>query len=250
VAADYGLTTLTPSATGGTNYAIGNARITAHPDAAGNTATPTVKEQIDAFLAGNTPGPNDLVILQGGVSDLIVQMQAVIAGTQTSDQMLANMKQAGLDLADQARRLKAAGATHIAIIGVFDLSVTPWGIATGQQALLTQASQAFNSAILVSLVNEGQDMLYLDAALQFNLMATNPASYALVNVANPACTSVDPGPGIGIGTNQVNSLLCTTTTIVTGADYAGYLWADPVYPTPTGHARFADFVFTRVHDRW
>jgi phospholipase/lecithinase/hemolysin len=250
VATDYGLTTLKASSAGGTNYATGNARVSLKPDAAGNSATPTVKEQVDTFLAGNTPGANDLIILQGGISDIIVQMQAFIAGTQTSDQMLANVKQAGLDLADQARRLKAAGASHIAIIGAYDLSFTPWGISTGKQALLTQATTTFNSAILVSLVNEGESMLYLDTALEFNLLATNPASFALVNVVDPACNSIDPGPGIGVGTGKVNSLLCTTTTVNTGVDYASYLWADPVYPTPTGHARFASFVFTRVHDRW
>jgi outer membrane lipase/esterase len=250
VAADYGITTLKASSAGGTSYATGNARVLLKPDAAGSSATPTIKEQVDAFLAANTPGANDLIILQGGVSDIIVQMQAFIAGTQSQDQMLANLKQAGLDLADQARRLKAAGASHIAIIGAYDLSFTPWGIATGKQALLTAASTAFNNALLVSLVNEGKDMLYIDAALLFNLMATNPASYALINVTSPACTSVDPGPGIGVGAGQVNSLLCTTTTIATGVDYSTFLWADPVYPTPTGHARFASFMFTRVHDRW
>lgn len=250
VAADYGLTTLKASSAGGTNYATGNARVSLKPDAAGSTATPTIKEQVDAFLAGNTLGANDLVILQGGISDIIVQMQAVIAGTQTQDQMLANVKQAGLDFADQARRLKAAGSSHTAIIGAYDLSVTPWGISTGKQSLLTAATTAFNNAVLVSLVNEGEKMLYIDTALLFNLMATNPASYAFVNVTDPACNSVDPGPGIGIGTGKVNSLLCTTATIPTGVDYASYLWADPVYPTPTGHTRFASFMFTRVHDRW
>lgn len=250
VAADYGVTELKPSNAGGTNYAIGNARVLLEPDAAGSTATQTIKEQIDAFLVGHTLTGGDLVILQGGISDIIVQMRAHIAGSQTSDQMLANVKQAGLDFADQARRLKSLGATHMAIIGAYDLSVTPWGISTGEQALLTQATQAFNNAVLVSLVNEGETMLFLDTALLFNLMATNPASYSFVNVANPACTSVDPGPGIGVGNGQVNSLLCTTTTIGAGVDYSTYMWADPVYPTPPGHSRFASFVFTRVHDRF
>ncbi|MEJ6021526.1 SGNH/GDSL hydrolase family protein [Ramlibacter sp. PS4R-6] len=250
IAADYGVTTLKASSAGGTNYATGNARVTLEPDAAGSTATLTIKEQVDAFLASSTPGATDLVILQGGLSDIIVQARAVIAGTQTRDQMLANVRQAGLDYADQARRLKAAGATHIAILGAYDLARTPWGISTGQQQLLTDATTAFNNAVLVSLVNEGQTMLYIDTALLFNLMTGNPASYALVNVGNPACTSVDPGPGIGIGTGQVNSLLCTTATIASGVDYATYLWADPVYPTPTGHSRFASFMFTRVHDRF
>jgi outer membrane lipase/esterase len=250
VAGDYGITTLKAASAGGTNYATGNARVSQEPDAAGGTATKTVKEQVDTFLAGNSLSAADLVVLQGGISDVIVQTQAVIAGTQSSDQMLANLKQAGLDFADQARRLKAAGALHIAIIGAYDLGVTPWGISTGKQALLTQAANAFNNAVLVSLVNEGESMLYIDTALLFNLMANNPASYAFVNVADPACNSVDAGPGIGIGAGKVNSLLCTATTVNAGTDYNTYLWADPVYPTPPAHSRFASFAFTRIHDRW
>src|SRR6185369_10480475 len=48
VANSYGLT-LTTAAAGGTSFATGNARIIAKPDAAGNNATPTVKEQIDNY---------------------------------------------------------------------------------------------------------------------------------------------------------------------------------------------------------
>jgi phospholipase/lecithinase/hemolysin len=250
LANDYGITTLKASSAGGTNYATGNARIAAEPDAAGSTATMTVKEQVDTFLAGNTLSSSDLVVLQGGISDIIVQMEAFRAGSQTSEQMIANVKQAGNDLAEQARRLKAAGASHIAIIGAYDLAITSYGISTGQQSLLTSATTAYNNAVLVSLVNEGETMLYLDAALLFNLIQTNPASYALTNVTDPACNSVDTGPGIGTGAGKINSLLCTSTTKNTGVDFGTYLWADPVYPTPTVHSRLASFVFTRVHDRW
>jgi phospholipase/lecithinase/hemolysin len=252
VATNYGISTLTASSAGGTDYATGNARVLLEPDAAGSTATMTIKEQIDAFLAanGNSVGAGDLVFLQGGLSDIVVQMQAYIAGTQTRDQMLANVKQAGLDFAEQARRLKAAGALHIAIVGAYDLAVTPWGISTGKAADITAATTTFNNAVLVSLVSEGESMLYIDTALLYNLMATNPASYGYTNVVDPACNSVDPGPGIGIGTGKVNSLLCTPTTHNTGVDYATYLWADPLYSTPPAHSRFASFAYTRVHDRW
>lgn len=250
VAADYGVTTLAASSAGGTNYATGNARVLLEPDAAGSSATMTIKEQVDAFLASGTPGPSDLVILQGGISDIIVQMQAHLAGAQTQDQMVANARQAGLDFADQARRLKAAGASHIALVGLYDLGITPWGISTGKQAALTAATSAFNNAVLVSLVNEGQTMLYLDTAVLFNQMAVNPAGYSLVNATDAACTSVDPGPGIGTGAGRVNSLLCTPATVGTGVAYANYLWADGVYPTPTGHARLQSFVYTRLRNRW
>ena len=51
VAASFGVP-LAPAAAGGTSYATGNARVNAKPDAAGSSATPTVTEQIDSFLAG------------------------------------------------------------------------------------------------------------------------------------------------------------------------------------------------------
>jgi outer membrane lipase/esterase len=249
-ALDYGVA-LDKSASGGTDYATGNARVVLKPDAAGNNSTPTIKEQVDTFLAANgSLGPGDLVVINGGVSDLIVQMQAFRAGTITSDQMLANVKQAGHDLAAQAKRLRAAGATHVVVISAPDMKATPWAVSIGQQPLLSDASTAFNSGLLVDLANEGDKMLYVDIALLFNLMAASPGSYGMTNSADIACTSVDPGPGIGIGTNQVNSALCTPATIATGVNYSLYLWADPVYPTPTGQSQIANYVFSRVHARW
>jgi phospholipase/lecithinase/hemolysin len=250
VALDYGYT-LAKSTAGGTDYAYGNARVVQEPDAAGGTATLTIKEQIDAFLAAqSTFNAGDLVLLEGGASDIIVQMQAFRSGAITSDQMIANVTQAGHDLAAQARRITAAGATHVLIVSLYDLKVTPWAAAIGQQDLLSQATTAFNNAVLVDLVNEGDKMLFVDIALLLNLMSGTPSAYGLVNSTDPICTSVDPGPGIGIGANQVNSALCTPTTIVTGATVSQYLWADAVYPAPTGHARIGDYVFQRVQNRW
>ena len=50
-----------------------------------------------------------------------------------------------------------------------------------------------------------------------------PAS--IDNAVAPACNSVDPGPGIGTGAGQVNSLLCTTSTLV-ATDAQAYAFAD------------------------
>jgi outer membrane lipase/esterase len=249
VALDFGAT-LDKSASGGTDYATGNARIVLTPDAVGNGA-PTIKAQVDTFLATHGSfNDGDLVILQGGISDIIVQTMAYRAGTITSDQMVQNVKQAAHDMADQARRIVAAGAAHVAIVGVYDLGKTPWAAAINQKTLLSDASLAFDNTLLIELVDEGHKMLYIDVPLLVNLMVSSPSSYALTNVTDPVCTSVDPGPGIGIGTGQVSSTLCTTTTIVSGADYNGYLWADPVYPTPITQSRIADVVYSRVHNRW
>ena len=250
MALDYSVP-LDPSATGGTDYATGNARVALEPDAAGNSATPTVQGQVDTFLAANSSfTATDLVVINGGISDIIVQMQAYSAGTITQDQLIANVQQAGHDLATQVKRIVAAGASHVVVLGVPDLKATPWAVQIGQQPLLSTVSTDFNNALLVDLVNYGDKVLYIDAALLFNLMASSPGSYGMVNGANVVCTSVDPGPGIGIGPNQVNSALCTPSTIIAGAAYSQYLWADAVYPTPQGHSQLANYAFSRVHNRW
>jgi outer membrane lipase/esterase len=47
----------------------------------------------------------------------------------------------------------------------------------------------------------------------------------------------------------VNSALCTTGTIVPGANYATYLFADRVYPTPQGHRKFGAYAYERIRAR-
>jgi outer membrane lipase/esterase len=238
------------AANSGTSYATGNARVVAKPDAAGNSATPTVKEQIDTFLASNTFGPNDLVIVGAGIADVIAETAQLNAGSQTSAQTVADVQQAGRDLAAQVRRLVQAGATHVVVVGTYDLGKSPWATASGQVSLLSDISTKFNTELLVSIVDLGANVLYVDAALLYNLMINNPTVYSLSNSIDPVCTSIDPGPGIGIGAGQVNSALCTTNTIVSGADYNLYLFADRVYPTPAAQRKFGDYAFQRIRARW
>jgi outer membrane lipase/esterase len=240
---------LTPSTSGGLSYATGNARVVAKPDAAGNPATPTVKEQIDAFQASNSFTTNDLVLLNAGTADVIAEGQAVISGAQTETQMLDNLTAAAQAFADQARRVVSGGATHVAVVGATNLGRTPWAVQTGRESLLEGASRRFNQQLLISLVDLGANVLYVDAELQFNLYVSDRGTYSLDNVTDPVCTTVDPGPGIGTGNGQVNSRLCTPAT-VGSAEYNKYLFADRVYPTPRGHELFGDYARTRIRDRW
>jgi phospholipase/lecithinase/hemolysin len=249
VAADYGLN-LTPAVAGGTSYATGNARIALKPDAAGDATTPTIKDQIDTFLATHTIGPTDLIMVSGGTADLIAEMVKVNAGAQTQDQMLANMKQAGRDLAGQVRRLVQAGATHVIAVGTYQLGKSPWAASIGKTALLDSASIGFNDELLVSMVDLGANVLYVDTALQFNLMVSSPVSFGLNNAVDPVCTSIDPGPGIGTGAGQISSALCTTATLLPGVDYSQFLFADRVYPTPQGQRQLGEFAFSRIHNRF
>lgn len=249
VAANFGRP-LATAAAGGTSYATGNARITAKPDAAGSTATPTVTEQIDTFLAGNALGANDLVIVGGGIADIVAETAKVNSGAQSADQLVANAKQAGRDLGAQVRRLVQAGGTHVVVVGSYDLGKSPWARATNQTALLSQAAGRFNDQLLLSIVDLGANVLYVDAALFFNLMVSNPQSHEMTNGTDAVCTSVDPGPGIGIGAGQVNSALCTPATVLPGVVYSQYVFADGIYPAPLAHRKFGDYAFERIRARW
>lgn len=241
---------LTPSASGGLNYAWGNARVAAKPDAAGGTATLTVQEQVDAFLASNAFTSGDLVLVGAGVSDVVAEAQAAITGAQTRTQMLANLGQAGRDLGAQVRRLVKAGATHVLVTGTYNLGRSPWAVDTKQEALLLEASTIFNDQFLVSVVDLGANVLYVDAALQLNLVTASPATYSLTNSVAAVCTSMDAGAGIGTGAGQVNARLCTPNTVLSGADYNYYLFADRVYLTPTGHRLLGDYAYARLRQRW
>ena len=249
VAISFGLD-LATAAAGGNSYATGNVRIKNKPDAAGNVATPTVTEQIDTFLAKGPIGADDLLIVSGGIGDVIAEMAKVTAGTQTGEQMVAATRQAGRDLAAQVRRLVDAGAAHVVVVGSYDLGRSPWATASRQQALLTEASSKFNEDLLVAIVDLGAFVLYVDAALSYNLAISSPANYGMTNSIAAVCTSVDPGPGIGIGNGEVNSALCNTSTLLANVNYNEFLFADRVYPAPQGHRKFGEYAFGRIRARW
>ena len=249
VASGYGKT-LTASSAGGKSYAAGNARIVAKPDAAGSNTTLTVKEQIDSFLASNTFTGDDLVMINGGISDVIANMAAVNAGTMTTEQMITASRQAGTDFAAQIRRLVNAGAKYVVVAGTYDLSKTPWATDISRTTVLNSASSAFNEGLLVGIVDLGANVLYVDLAYYVNLYTSSPSAYGFENATKAVCTSVDATDGIGIGAGKVNSALCTTSTLLAGANQDKYAFADSVYLTPSAQRQFGTYAYDRLRLRW
>ena len=242
--------TLAPVSTGGLSYAQGNARIAAQPDAAGDATTPTITAQIDRFLASQTFAPNDIVLFNGGISDLIVGMAAVRAGTLSAADYVAQARQNGKDLAAQILRLVNAGAPHVVVSGSYDLGKTPWAIAIGQETLLSEASSRFNEALLVAINDLGAHVLYIDSAYYVNLYTSAPSSFSFSYPKTAVCTSVDAGNGIGTGTGQVNSALCTPSTLLAGADVNLYVFADNVYLSPSAHRQLGTYAYDKLRARW
>lgn len=250
LASHYGLA-LTPVSAGGTSYAQGNARVAAKPDAAGSATTPTVTEQIDAFLASGAPRATDVVLVGAGAADVVAEMAATAAGTQTPEQMQVHLQEAGRALGAQVTRLVNAGATHVVVAGTYNLGRSPWATALGQADLLTRASSKFNEALLIAIEGQGANVLYVDAAYYFNLVTASPGSYSFDNATTAVCTSVDAGSGIGSGAGQVSSALCTPSTLLPGVvNYNRYVFADNVYVTPEAQRLFGTYAYDRLHARW
>ena len=244
--------TITPSSAGGLGYARVNARIVNKPDAAGSSTTLTVAEQLDSFLAANTIRSSDVLIVSGGISDIVVQAKALVAGTQTEAQFVANVQQAGRDLGTQVRRAVNAGGKQVIVIGPYNLGRSPWGIGLGKQDVLTNATTKFNEALKVSIVDLGsKGVLYPEGeAVINNVTAPDSNGYlSLTNKTNPVCTSVDPGPGIGIGAGQINSSLCTPST-VGGSNYALYAFADALFFTPVVNRELGDRLYDYIRNRF
>ncbi|HZY17084.1 MAG TPA: SGNH/GDSL hydrolase family protein [Ramlibacter sp.] len=239
LAARYGLG-VAASANGGTSYAIGSARTAARPDAQGNAATPTIAEQVDGFLAAQPPQANDLIVVSGGIADVIAAANAGSA---------AQAEQAGRDLGAQVQRLVGAGAKHVLVVGTYNLGRSPWArTILGNEPLVTDLSSRFNNELLKSIVNLGSTVLYVDASYYFNLVSGNPSVYGFNDVTNTACNSVDPGVGIGVGAGRVSSTLCTPSTLQT--DPNATLFADPVYFTRSAHVQFGDYAHDRLVSRF
>ncbi|MES3094005.1 autotransporter domain-containing protein [Sphingomonas aerolata] len=192
VAARLGLPLTPVYGQGGTNYAVGGARVTA-----ANALSIPITTQITNFLgAGGTFGPRDLVYVQGGGNDYF----AFLAGGGANPEILTT---AATQLATQVSRLQAVGAQRIVTLAV----------QTGGAAGLALFNRTYAAALAAANVNA----LYFDTDRLFNELVTSPATYGYTNITGVACT-------------VPSSLACTRATLVTPNANETYILADSVHP--------------------
>ena len=235
--ASYYNLTVAPASAGGLGFAQGGAHV-ATPDTTTGANAPSVKSQIDTLLAGNTLGKNDVVLINGGMSDIV----AAVAATGISAATDTAIDTAARALADQVRRVVAAGATHVVVSGVYDLGTSPWARNLNIAKDATRMSVAFYDRLLVQIVDMAQTVLYFDPALFFNLIYNKPTAYPIDNATAPVCTTPDAST-------------CTLATIQPGADPTRWLFADSLYFTPTAQRlwvsdTYLENAYTRFKNRW
>jgi outer membrane lipase/esterase len=102
------------------------------------------------------------------------------------------------------------------------------------QNALSQFSQAYNTAMRVTIVNDGRfiGLVELDAIV--NAAFTNPQNYGLTNTLFPVCAVALPD--------------CTTNTLVPNGNAGTWLWADELWMGSTTHLSLGNFARARARD--
>lgn len=230
VATNYGAT-ITASVSAGMGYAQGNARV--------NTGTNPISTQISTFLAANTIGTNDLIIVDAGVTEL-----AELASANTNDAALATAADAaGRALAAQILRLTAAGGKHVVIANAPDLGKSPFATSQARTTAITAATRAFNDGLKLALANVTSGVLLVDNESYVNAIHTTPTLLGTGgNVSTAACSAA-------------SALNCDITTLntsaaVTSATYTLYLYADDRHFGPAAHRLLGDNAYNKIKARW
>lgn len=226
-------TSATTAARGGTDYAVGGARVNTSVGfpATGPTAlAPSVATQISGYLAssGGRADPNALYTVWGGANDIFTALNNPATAQAT-------VTQAAGDLVTQVARLRAAGARTILVPTVPDIGSTPFGRAQGSAAAaqITQLVSGYNQLVTLGLANAGVSVIPIDTYSLLRAAVADPAAFGFTNVTGTACTTS-------------SSLLCTSGTLATPNAAQTYLFADGVHPTTAGHRAVSDFVLNAL----
>jgi phospholipase/lecithinase/hemolysin len=205
---------LTPSLTGGTDYAVGGAWVTAPQTVPGGSGViPSVPQQVLLYLSqhGGKADPNALYFLEGGGND-------IVKSPSTDPEGLGY--QIAVGLAESELALRRAGARHFVISNLFNIGLLPVAAETNRVAFATAASASANKWLTTLLgfeqLLQGVRIMRVDVNSLMNAVFKDVTHFSFTNVTTPCFngSSVCPDP-----------------------DHS-FFW-DDFHPTAFGHSLFA-----------
>lgn len=237
-------------------------------------STLPVVQQINQHMQSayvTTPGlttgkfaATDLVIVLAGANDIFTQAGLAGAGAITSTAAGTEVAKAAAELAAQVARIKSAGAKHVLVVGLPDMGVTPYGVASGAAAAgaLTSLSQGvFNPALKAGLAAV-PGVAYLDPVPVFTKIVASPSAFGFTKVIDStspvaALASAACGPNaiaqtsVADSATSPSSLFCSAANTAISATLGTlrallandtYVFADGVHPTTKMHSVLAQYV--------
>lgn len=215
LASDLGIASNSSFATGGTNYAIGGARVSTTEnldDTLNDGFILSAQQQVGAYL-GSVSGaadPNALYTVLIGGNDL----NAIDGVTYGIPELQAD----AANTVNLVSSLLGAGAENILVLNVPDLGGAP--VADGNEAAATAATELFNFILEAGIAGLASPFVSLvDTFSVSQDIAANPGDFGLTNV-DDACLVVLAGGGA-----------CNPND---------FLFFDPIHPTAVGHALIGD----------
>jgi phospholipase/lecithinase/hemolysin len=255
--------------TGGFGYAQGGSRVSMQPgifhapagtpnaDFAELTTIP-VTEQLNEYLAVYQRfHPNQLVVIDGGANDIILNLQiAQEEGTvQAQQAAVTAINQSAVDLANIVDTVVAKGATHVVLLNMPDLGTTPLGVSSSDQGKsFTQLSQVFNTTLQSELTQRDllDKIVLMDTFgiinnvitnfRDFGFQVTNTVTACNLQAQVEKATEMKLNDPIQFG----ESLYCSSATFATSTAPEDFMFADTVHPTTHLSAIFAKAVEQQV----
>lgn len=215
-----------PANQGGTNFAVGGARVGVNSASPFGTV-PSLQTQVSSYLTANggRADPGALYTVWGGANDLF----AIAAGAPAQATLGAAVgAQVGI-----VGSLTNAGARYILVPTVPDMGLTPAARAQGPaaQAQFTTLAATYNTALFNGLAANNLRVIPLDTFNLLREVVANPAAFGILNVTGTACQ-----PQI-----TAQSLTCSSRNFVTPDAATTYLFADGVHPSSVTHQVLGDF---------
>jgi len=232
------------SAQSGLGYAEGGATVATPANQSdflteviGNVEMP-VTQQVSRYLAAHRSfNTNQLVLVWAGAND-VLRAGALPAAAQT-------VETAATTLAEVVAQIAQNGATHIVVVNVPNIGLSPKGLASADGgANLAQLSQLFNGSLNAALQSNGLQgkVIQIDSYSWMNQIVANfKANGFAVSNTSVAC---DPTK-----TPHATALLCSPPTYVTANADQTYMFADDLHPTTHLHTLFAQYVEQQIASR-
>jgi phospholipase/lecithinase/hemolysin len=224
IAGTYGLT-LTPSLSGGTDYAVGGAEVTAPVPEGSNPPIPSVPQQVELYLQQHNgkADPKALYILSGGGNDILN------APASTSSQQLGF--EIAVGLATSVELLERAGARNLLVPNLFDIGKLPAARLGGISSFATATTLVVNQRLNFWLLLEAfapQTHIYRSDAYDFlQGVFTDSSHFGFNDVTDPC-------------------LVTTPTPSVCSNPYVNLFW-DVEHLTLFGHSMLATLAVQAIH---
>jgi phospholipase/lecithinase/hemolysin len=229
------------SAQGGLGYAEGGATVATPASlynfltsVIGNIEMP-VNQQVSSYLATHGSfNSGQLVLVWAGANDVLRAgpLPAAAATVQTAASTLAQV----------VGQIVQNGATHVVVVNVPNIGLTPDGITSADGgANLTLLSQMFNNDLNAALQANGLQgkVIQIDSYTWADQIIANfQANGFAVSNTSTAC---DPAK-----TPNDTALLCSPLTYVKANADQTYMFADDIHPTTRLHSLFAQFVEQQI----